>query len=771
MDPKDKEFLKRLLATFRIEADEHIRTLRSNLIEFEQTQDENTSAAIIETMFREAHSLKGAARSVNLKDIVSICQPLESAFAALKRKDISLSREMCDLFHDAVNSIERYASAADVEQTTQKDQVKQRELIRLLSDISEGIAAPAKTQAPEQVAETSDVEYETGPAIPALNDAKTSPSTQIEKKSSLAETVRISTDRLAPLLLQAEEMIMVKIAATQRVVELREIEQKLGLWKKEWAELNGCRSGASGASESHRNDLFEWNEARLNGIQSRLAELTQMVEQDQRNVRRMVDEHLEATKKILMLPVASLLEVFPAFVRDLARSQGKDVDLVIRGADIEIDKRILDELKDPLLHIIRNCVDHGMRKAAERESENKPQRGTITLGFSIKDSRRVEIVISDDGVGVDVERVLSAAIKAGIVSPEAAAKLEHYDALSLIFQSGVSTSPIITDISGRGLGLAIVREKVEKLGGHISVETNISAGTTFRLLLPLTLTTFQGVIARAGESVFVFPTINTECVMRVNSDDVMTIENRETIRLNGRIISMVELASVLELPMYGAESRKAEGVNACVSSYTPIVVLASADKRIAFKVDEVIGEQEILMKSLGKQLSRVRNIAGATVFGSGKVVPVINVSDLIKSALRSGGRAKQAAVVDKPDVRTGNILVAEDSITSRMLIKNILETAGYRVVTAVDGIDALTQVRSGEYDLVVSDVDMPRMSGFELTTRIRDDKKFSELPMVLVTALESREDRERGIEVGANAYIVKSSFDQSNLLEVIKKLI
>ncbi len=201
------------------------------------------------------------------------------------------------------------------------------------------------------------------------------------------------------------------------------------------------------------------------------------------------------------------------------------------------------------------------------------------------------------------------------------------------------------------------------------------------------------------------------------------------------------------------------------------MILALAEKRIAVHVDEVLAEQEVLVKGLGKQLSRVRNIAGATVLGSGQVVPVLNVSDLMKSAVRSVAAARAPAAVEKIPARTGRILVAEDSITARALLKNILQTAGYQVTTAVDGADAFTQARSGEFDLVVSDVDMPRMSGFELTTKIRGDKKLGELPVVLVTALESREDREHGIEVGANAYIVKSSFDQSNLLEVIHRLL
>jgi two-component system chemotaxis sensor kinase CheA len=449
-------------------------------------------------------------------------------------------------------------------------------------------------------------------------------------------------------------------------------------------------------------------------------------------------------------------------------SQGR---LSIQGAEIEIDKRILEELKDPLIHLVRNCVDHGIKKPEERTQEGKPPCGTIRLNFVAKDNRRMEISVSDDGTGVDLDKVRAAATKLGLLPADVAKLADPEETLRLIFHSGISTSPIITDISGRGLGLAIVREKVEKLGGAVSVESKKDVGTTFRLVLPMTLATFRGVLVRVGEYLFVLPAINVERVLRVREEEIKTVENHETIRLDGQILSMSRLRDTLELPARknGSASNNIPGLKE--ASAMPVIILNSAEKRMAFLVDEVMQEQEVLVKGLGAQLKRVRNIAGATVLGTGKVVPVLSVQDLMKSAVRSASAARKEAVAGTVPARKARILVAEDSITSRSLLKNILETAGYQVATAVDGTDALTQIRSGEFDLVVSDVDMPRMNGFELTAKIRADKKLGDLPVVLVTALESREDKERGIEAGANAYIVKSSFDQSNLLGVVRKLI
>jgi two-component system chemotaxis sensor kinase CheA len=329
---------------------------------------------------------------------------------------------------------------------------------------------------------------------------------------------------------------------------------------------------------------------------------------------------------------------------------------------------------------------------------------------------------------------------------------------------------MITDISGRGLGLAIVREKVEKLGGLVSVESQANIGTTFHLILPLTLSTFRGVLVRTGEYLYAIPTVNVERTVRINKEDIKTVENRETFMLNQDIIATVKLSDALGLNDKAKGSLSQKENTPSNTDFIQIIVLIQSNKRIGFKVDEIIDEHQILVKDLGKQLRRVRNISGATVLGSGTVVPVINVSDLMESAIR-GVKTKVTIGEVKASEKLYRILVTEDSITSRALIKDILETAGYAVETAVDGVDGYTKALIGEFDLIVSDVDMPRMNGFELTTKIRNDKKLCELPVVLVTALETREDREHGIDVGANAYIIKSSFDQSNLLDVIQKLL
>ncbi|MGA1977929.1 MAG: response regulator [Bacteroidales bacterium] len=763
MDKKDIEFQKRILATFRVEAEEHLHAISAGLIELEKKPSEKKVRDIIEVMFREVHSLKGAARSVDQKDIEYVCQPMESIFSALKSREIDLSSLSFDLFYKTVEWLSKHVASSGNEQTDAFRQTRSELIARLKEMVVGKVIADIPQQSYVLDTEQSNSaqhhpvpEDEPGDDLPRNNLY-----TQIEM-------VRIPVTKLDPLLLQAEELIQSKITINQRTAEMKNLCDELNEWKTETQKWRSRRASATLATS---NEWCDTSEIHLNKVESQMTEITRSMERDQHSLDRLVNNHLEAMKQVLMLPVASLVEAFPGMVREISREQNKEIDFIITGKELEIDKSILEELKDPLIHLIRNSISHGIGKPQERLLQNKPAHGKITLAFAAKESGLVEIILSDDGKGINKELVLKAAIKSGILSNEAAGKLNTTEVLNLIYQSGVSTSSIITDISGRGLGLSIVHEKVTKLNGKISVESVANTGTTFRILMPMTLATFRGILIILKEFMFILPTINVERVMKVDQEEIKTVENHETIRIDDQIISLEDLGEVLGLPEHEHAGRSKTEKSPANSNQICIVVLVSGGYRIAFKVDGLVEEQQVLVKGLGKLLRRVRNISGATILGSGRVVPVLNITDLMKSAVRMKGRKSNGPAGEHFVPKTGKILVAEDSITSRTLLKNILETAGYQVTTSVDGADAFTKARSDDFDIVVSDVDMPKMNGFELTAKIRSDKKLSEIPVVLVTALESREDQERGIEVGADAYIIKSSFDQSNLLEIIKKLI
>jgi two-component system chemotaxis sensor kinase CheA len=769
MDTKHSDFQARLLATFKVEAHEHINAVAAGLVELEHVPSAERQAALIETVFREAHSLKGAARAVNLTDIEKVCQALEGVFAALKRREISVSVGLFDTLHRAVGTLNTLLASPEAAPTASQT-APAAELLRSLGQVLQGALPPST---PAELA-TSEAVQERGASTPeALAPLA-------EDVPVGGETVRVSTARLAAVLLQAEELLAIKLMARQSVAELQEIHTTLTAWTKawdnlrpemrevqRWADRDGAQHG-HGTTPLHLRHLLEFMHGKrdvLHALDTKLMALSRSAEHEQRMFGTMVEHLLEEMKTVLMLPFSTLLEGFPRLVRTLSRQQGKEVALVIYGGDIKIDKRILEDIKDPLMHLVRNCLDHGIEGPEERARQQKPRRGTITITIARHNGRSVEIRVADDGAGIDAARVQTAAMQAGVLTPEEATSLSPPEVLSLVFQSGVSTSPMVTDISGRGLGLAIVREKVEQVAGSVAVTTQPGTGTTFRLVLPLTLATFRGLIVRVYDRLLVVPTTAVECVVRVHPEAIKTVQNRETLTLGGRVVSLVRLAETLELRHAGATPAAAESA--------PAVVLVAAERRIAFLVDEVLSEQEVLVKSLGKQLSRVRNIAGATVLGTGKVVPILHVADLMHSAVRASAAGLGALPRStEPDVTPRHsVLVVEDSITSRTLLKNILETAGYVVETAVDGLDAFATLQRGTFDLVVSDVDMPRLNGFDLTAKIRADRQLAHVPVVLVTALDSRTDREHGIEVGANAYIVKSSFDQSNLLEVLQRLL
>lgn len=797
MNSKADELLKRLLATFRPEAEDHLKAMVAGVLELEKNPPEERQQAIVETVYREAHSLKGAARAVNLRAIETVCHSLESLLAALKHRQIKSSPGLFDGLHQALDTVAALLAAASGDAPTDTS-IATADLLQRLTDLAKPTEPPVPRAAPpspsSQTPPGSEVRQSAAALEPARPDEERpeapaahtvgAPSAISQQPASpgLSQTVRIATAKLDSVLLQTEEMLSLKLVAAQRVADLRQLAGLLDQWSNQWSRITPevralqhvLEPPGPGRDRENGHPLsapqlakisgfLDWNRRHVHGMDDRLRVLARSFEQEARALGGMIDNLMRDVRKVVLLPFASLIEAFPKMVRDLSRAQGKEVECVMRNADVEVDKRILEELKDPLVQLVRNSLDHGLEKPDARARQGKPTRGTLTLAIERIEGNRVEIRVADDGQGIDVPGVQTAAQRVGCLPAQSTETLTREGALDLIFQSEVSTSPIITNLSGRGLGLAIVREKLNLLGGTVSVETKTGTGTTFRLVVPVTMATVRGILVKAADQVFVVPTLHVEQVARVKRDAIRTVENRETILLADQAIALVALEDVLGLPHPTALDGD--------PAFLAILVVANGGQRIAFSVAQVLSEQEVLVKRLTRPLARLRNIAGATVLGTGKVIPILSVPDLMKSAMHvaTGSGRTTSRAAEKEAAKA--ILVAEDSITFRMLLQTILESAGYRVETAVDGAEAWTALRSGAFDALVSDVEMPRMNGFELAARVRDDKTLAELPVVLVTSLESREDRERGVEAGANAYLVKRSFDQSNLLEVVGRLI
>ena len=777
MTSKNDALLERLLAMFRVEADAHLQAMSSGLLALEEKPLDTRGADIIEAILRGAHSLKGAARAVNFTQIEAVCRSLENVFSALKDKSLTISSPLIDLLLQTIDALSGLVARDGSMSGTQKSLLPK--MMRQLDDILKrplhelGSHTAAPQAAPLLPLAGSDESTESASNMAAQRAASAA--------SHASATIRVPIAKLEAILRQVEELLLPRLGVGQRAKELSEVTAALAAWKKQRLQIQSAmrivdreltfnlKDNRTFPGKHELPKLLKYLDAEplhMKALESQLARLQRAAEQDHRTLAGMTDYLLQDVKEMQLLPFSTFLDILPRFSRELAREQGKSLELVIRGGEMEIDRHILEEMRDPLIHLVRNCIDHGIEQSAARLAKGKPSYGKITFSCSRSDSGTAEILVTDDGAGINVAMVKAAARKLGVASPEEMEQLGEVELMALAFQSGVTTSPIVTDISGRGLGLAIVREKVEGLGGSIVVTSNADTGTVFRILLPLTLANTRGVLVHVGGQLFVIPSNSVERVLLITNSEIQTMENRETILVDEQPLSLVWLSDVLELRPRVAE------VDART---TPAVVLGSGLGRIVFLVEEILGEQEILIKGLVRPLTRVRNVTGVCVVGTGLLAPVLDVPDLLKSAVSPSAAVRvptRRLSAEKHETSSEqSILVVEDSITARTLLKHILESAGYRVTTAVDGVDGYTALKTGAFDLVVSDVEMPRMDGFALTTKIRADKQLPGLPVVLVTALDSQNHRERGIEAGANAYIVKSNFDQSNLLEVIRRLI
>ncbi len=795
-----EELQRQLLEAFAEEACERIENLFSRLTELEKTDDADRSEKIVEIIYREAHSLKGAARSVNIPAIESLCQVMETLFSELKQQKSGFTPALFDILHESTALIETYIAADESGRNQLNPQFEKaaQTLIAIQSAIAGGdspkmpadvarISNPGDlrsktrgtTSSPAQVQFNDDPEPEDDHnwTTPPLPSGPSTPSPcATGPKPLFSETVRISTAKLDSLLLKTEELISIKQILNQHLFRMHRVDDILRHWRKQYkrimpelkSQARNKNAGTNGFAGKRITGFIESGQAHLQNVYEQINALSASLELDTRTIGALVDDLLDEMKKTSLLPFSTLFALIPRMVREIARQRGKEVEVELAGGDIEVDKRILEGLKDPLIHLLRNAVDHGIELPVIREKSRKKSWGRIRVIARQPESSRVEIELSDDGCGIDIGAIKARAVKAGIMTAENAKNIPEDEALALIFHSGISTSPIIDEISGRGLGMAIVQDVIERLGGTLRVNNEPGRGSAFIVDLPVTLTTYRGILVLTRGHFFIIPNAFVNHTLNIDPANIKTAENRSVLSFNGRALSLVDLGDVLKIPA-------AEKTPASFSRHSgglPAILISSADKEMAVIVDRIIQEQAILVKSLGKQLRRVTNISGATILGSGRVVPIINVNDLIKSATES---AVPAAVIDvhsQPDYASSrSVLVVEDSFTSRTLLKNILEASGFLVQTSIDGADGLQCLKSGTYDAVVSDVEMPNMNGFELTEAIRKDKSLSHLPVILVTSLDSRSDRERGVDAGADAYIVKNNFDKSNLLEVLNRLI
>lgn len=759
MTKTEEDFLKKLRETFYSEAQEHIAKINCGILEIEHSGIEGQSE-LIDTIFREAHNLKGGARAVNHAQLQNICQSLETVLSAVRQNTIELSTESFDILYSTLDLIRKILIEEDGVEGNE-------EVITLAIDRLELIA---KGTSPK----------------PSTSSTQGTPSKREKEKKSLPiressekfsdSTVRVSTRKLDILLRQIEEILVIKLTSKQRLNELKSILKYLEGWSKErkylqkdiqlltqWTKkLSPLEKKLVPLHSIHAIlEQYSRDDEKFKDLYESTVKVTRQTDHDSRISGTIIDNLLEDTKDVLLQPFSTIIEAFPMMVRDIAKQLEKKVILEIEGEHIEIDKRILEELKDPLIHILRNCIDHGLESPQKREALGKSSEGKVKIVISEASGNNVNIRIFDDGRGVDIDALKRKAIENNVAIRSDIEKMADSDAIKLMFLPGVSTSEIITDLSGRGLGVGIVVEKVEKLGGKINVTTEKNIGTTFEIEIPVTLATFRGVYIRSGGQDFIIPTHYLIRALCIKTGDIITLEGKKTFFFEGANLPYVNLNMVL-------------GINSenTLEDKKHVLILKASELTIALGIDNIVKEQEVFIKGLGGQFSNIKNIATATVMEWGKVIPILDPLDLVHacdSSIETMNFSTRKSPTSKDEKPT--ILVAEDTVTARMLLKNILESAGYQVKTAVDGAEAYSILLQQKVHLLLSDIEMPRMNGFELTEKVRENEKLKETPIILCTSLSTKSDQEKGIAAGANAYIIKSSFEQSNLLETIQKLL
>ena len=763
---------RELMAIFQTELDEHLSHLSQEALALEQDGDPVQRLERINTVFRAAHSLKGAARAVNLNDISQLAHRLEDTLGAIRKGDLTLRPEHADLILAAVDAIK-----AAMEGHLNGSPLTEAQLETLFSAPPAPPAAPVSSPAVAHAPPVAVSKVEVPPpaplvSIPPVPTEATAPPQADEaptvlRQTGVQDTVRVATAKLDGLMDALGELLVVRMRTDRVVEQAQTVEQQMRDWQKKWRRVRPGyqrwqkRGGPPSETEwAVMADFFARHESDLNALHFELSALRAQLTQDRNHLQLVTDDLQNGIRSTRMLPMTTLFNQFPRMVRDLARERGKDILLQLDGGDTEIDRQVLELSKDPLTHLLRNAVDHGIETPSQRTAFGKPPQGLIRLSAEPRGNHLV-IEVADDGRGIDLDAVRRAALHRGLVGVQEAAALNEEAILNLIFHAGLSTAPQVSDLSGRGVGLDVVRTNLEQLRGLARIVNRPGQGVTFSLLLPLTLATSQVLLVETGGQTVALPATNVERILRIPAQRIGQVDGQPVIHVEGRSLPLLSLARLLRWPVLEAPVASEDRL--------PVVVVSVLDKRLALRVDDFLATQEVVIKPLGRQLQRVRNVAGVTLLGDGRLIPVLNVADLIKAIQHEPAAAPLLVAATEPR----RIVVADDSITTRTLEKNILENAGYEVRAFADGQEVWDWLRRDDHrlpDAIVSDINMPRMDGFALAAAVKSDPRFSQLPVVLVTSLDSPEDRLQGMEAGADAYMVKSLFDQRELLAVIDQL-
>ncbi|MEI7556045.1 hybrid sensor histidine kinase/response regulator [Candidatus Chlorohelix sp.] len=790
---------------FSEEAHAQLLKISQLLVEMERSPG---NSAILQELFRLAHTVKGNAAMLGYHSIKKVAYELEEIFAAARDNGLELQPNMLDTIFEGLEYIEHAVSNMPSDEDT-------GELAQKLHSL---------------LGTTSELETEV-PSTGFVQKISSPPANRLE-----AQTLSVHVNKLDDLMNISSEFVLSKMEAMSVLDKLRHIMELLRRKQRSGPLSRALITNNRVFSEIAT--LFELREELLdvkeidNLIEGLLRSTFRVYEEHANHLQNTVDELERNVLSIRILPIGALFEEFRPFVRNLARSLGRgNPTLTVMGGEIEVDKKVLEDIRDPLLHLLSNALDHGIEFPLQRLAVGKPEEGHLTMEAA-QEGSFVAIRISDDGSGINLDRIRERVIMKGLMSESRALNMSKEELIAIIYEPGFSTSAIITDVSGRGVGMDVVKKNVERLGGQVSILSEETKGTTFTLKVPLTIATSRALLVKIDSQVYAIPAPNIDSMLYLAPKDILTRVGRDVVLHRNILVPIIRLSELLgEFPnakhpvfqwqqtaMQRNRNETAGKGLAVRGSYNsgdsspkgaiaeaqigltladptastrilmmnmeserrnparfnfermPAVVVGSSERYFCLLVDSLEDEVEIVIKSLGRLL-KVPHVSSATILGDGRVVMILDVPNLVSTARVKITTTRSSLKLKEEKPRQKRILVVDDSITTRELEKSILEANGYLVDIADDGTRALEVLLvDNRYDLVISDIEMPHMNGFELTTNIKSNSKLRHLPVIIVSSLNNEEQKRKGIAVGAQAYITKSDFNQNSLLNTIEYL-
>lgn len=781
--------MQELLEDFLVESFELIEQIDHDLVELESNPDD---LELLNRIFRVAHTVKGSSSFLNFDTLTELTHHMEDVLNKARHGELKITADVMDVVLKSVDMMKGLLVSIRDNGNDSSSGIDISQICLQLTAISEGqssasttpAAAPATTPEPAPAPEPAAADIPPS-AIPDDIDPNTLSEDQVNAEIERLLKVRKAEDEAR----RAAKASGAAAAAAAPATAPAAAPDKSDATDKPAAATKPAGDGANAPAKAGANasdqtirvevgrldylmnlvgelvlsknrllTIYNDVEERYDGEQF-LEELNQVVS----SLSLVTTDVQLAVMKTRMQPVAKVFNKFPRVVRDIGRDLNKQIDLIISGEETELDKSIVEEIGDPLTHIIRNSCDHGIEDPATRKAAGKPEKGTIELK-AYNEGNHIVIEIIDDGKGIDADAIRIKAVERGLISENEADTMSNKEIYSIIFRPGFSMAAKVTNISGRGVGMDVVKTNVEKLHGVIDIDSEVGKGTTLKLKIPLTLAIIQSLLVGTQEEIYAIPLANVNETVRVPVDNIYTIEGKNVLRLRDEVLSLVRLSD-----LFGVKQVLESG------DQTYVVVISVAETKLGIIVDNLIGQEEIVIKSLGSYLANIDGIAGGTIRGDGRVTLIVDVGVIMDMAKEvkvdiKSSMSAEATQKAKESPADYKVLVVDDSKMDRTIISKALAPTGITLIEATNGLEALNIIKSGEhaFDAVLIDIEMPKMDGYTLAGEIRKYSKYRNLPLIAVTSRTSKSDRLRGVEVGMTEYITKP-YSAEYLENVVRK--